>query len=161
MTYANENPDPYLENPETGYLNVSGPYKGVILEIRRERNIELVQEGFRYYDIIRWKEGKTFEQPLLGMYFPGPGEYDLNDDGQFDLCLYETDKPETDAKLSQKIGRDIFLSEGSKGYISPHNIQKREWDEMKDYLYPIPINERSLTMGALTQNPGWNDGLNF
>ena len=58
MDAANANPDPYLCALESGYQNVTGPNKGVILEIRRERTIELLLEGFRYYDIIRWKEGK-------------------------------------------------------------------------------------------------------
>ena len=31
----------------------------------------------------------------------------------------------------------------------------------RDYLYPIPIDERILTGGVLTQNPGWDDGLEF
>ena len=61
MTAANNNPDPLMASY---YPNVnSGANKGVILEIRRERTIELLLEGFRYYDIIRWKEGKVFEQP--------------------------------------------------------------------------------------------------
>ena len=38
---------------------------------------------------------------------------------------------------------------------------QRVWNEGRDYLYAIPINERLLTGGALTQNPGWKDGLNF
>ena len=59
MFAANANPDPYLCAPETGYRNVTDPNKGVILEIRRERTIELCLEGHRYYDIIRWKEGKN------------------------------------------------------------------------------------------------------
>ena len=39
-----------------------------------------------------------------------------------------------------------------------------EWGTMlyegRDYLYPIPLNERSLNHN-LTQNPGWDDGLSF
>ena len=35
------------------------------------------------------------------------------------------------------------------------------WNEQRDYFYPIPSNERLITNGALTQNPGWDDGLNF
>ena len=58
MAEANANPDPYLSNIETGYANVTGVNKGVILEIRRERTVELILEGFRYYDVMRWKEGK-------------------------------------------------------------------------------------------------------
>lgn len=61
MATANANPDPYLDgsiSPESGYFNVTGANKGVILEIRRERTIELVQEGRRLNDLFRWKCGK-------------------------------------------------------------------------------------------------------
>ena len=161
MSDANASPDPYLESEVTGYPNVTGDNKGVILEIRRERTIELAQEGFRYYDMMRWKEGKSFEQPLYGMYFPGPGEYDLDGDGNLDVCLYENSAPsDTKATLKYKLGGEIILSEGTKGYIDPHKGES-VWDETRDYLYPIPTDDRSLTKGNLTQNPGWDDGLNF
>ena len=71
MELANSKPDPYLMSAATGYPNVKGANQGVILEIRRERTIELAMEGFRYYDIMRWKEGKLFENDLLGIYVPG------------------------------------------------------------------------------------------
>lgn len=155
---ANANPDPYLA---TLYPRVAGTNAGVILEIRRERTIELAQEGFRYYDIMRWKEGKIFERPILGMYFPGPGEYDLDGNGTYDVCLYVSDKPETEAPLSYKLGEGIVLSDGERGYVSPHYNIPGVWNEERDYFYPIPTDDRSLTMGALTQNPGWDDGLDF
>ena len=60
-----------------------------------------------------------------------------------------------------EIDQDIFLSEGDHGYISPHKKNPGEWNEARDYYYQIPTDDRSLTGGALTQNPGWNDGLNF
>ena len=160
MVAANANPDPYLTSAKTGYPNVKGANQGVILEIRRERNIELFMEGFRYYDIIRWKEGKAFEQDFLGMYFPGLGEYDLNEDGIMDICLYQGEKPASFAMLLE-VGKQIDLSNGTSGYIICHDKIKRTWNEERDYLYPIPIRERSLTGGALTQNPGWVDGLEF
>ena len=51
---ANSNPDAILETPEYGYPNVDkGANKGVILEIRRERTIELAFEGLRYNDLMR------------------------------------------------------------------------------------------------------------
>ncbi len=161
MAAANANPDPYLTSAETGYPNVVGANQGVILEIRRERTIELVAEGLRYYDIMRWKEGKRFEKPMLGIYVPGTGNYDIDRNGRADVYFYEGDKPAAFVPLFLKIGQDISLNEENKGNIICHNLNPRVWDEDKDYYYPIPIKDRSLTNGVLTQNPGWVDGLNF
>ena len=178
MLAANANPDPYLCAPETGYRNVTGPNKGVILEIRRERTIELCLEGHRYYDIIRWKEGKMFEQPFLGMYFPGLTQgsgdnrydvFDMNDGTvgdteKVDICIYTGKKPSVkNIRKFYKLGEEFVLTDGDKGNIICHDIEKepRQWNEDRDYFFPIPTTERSLTNGALTQNPGWNDGLDF
>src|SRR5690606_30803104 len=88
---ANANPDSYLlaEYPNTSV----GNNRGIILEIRRERRIELVEEGLRYRDLMRWKEGKRLEKPFYGMYFPGAGEYDLDKDGKLDLVIYQGSTP--------------------------------------------------------------------
>lgn len=53
------------------------------------------------------------------------------------------------------------MSWGDSGYIIIHTDYARSWDEERDYLYPVPTDDRVLTQGAITQNPGWNDGLNF
>ena len=37
----------------------------------------------------------------------------------------------------------------------------RAFNKDRDYLYPIPSNERTLTKGMITQNTGWDDGLDF
>ena len=178
MLAANANPDPYLCAPETGYRNVTGPNKGVILEIRRERTIELCLEGHRYYDIIRWKEGKMFEQPFLGMYFPGltqgsgDNRYDVFDmnDGiagdkeKVDICIYTGKKPSVkNIRKFYKLGEEFVLTDGDKGNIICHDIEKepRQWREDRDYLYPIPTQERLLSNGTLSQNPNWDDGLDF
>ena len=178
MFAANANPDPYLCAPETGYRNVTGPNKGVILEIRRERTIELCLEGHRYYDIIRWKEGKMFEQPFLGMYFPGltqgsgDNRYDVFDmnDGiagdkeKVDICIYTGKKPSVkNIRKFYKLGDEFVLTDGDKGNIICHDIEKepRQWREDRDYLYPIPTQERLLSNGTLSQNPNWDDGLDF
>ena len=178
MDAANANPDPYLCALESGYQNVTGPNKGVILEIRRERTIELLLEGFRYYDIIRWKEGKVFEQPYKGMYFPGLTQgsgdnrydvFDMNDGTvgdkeKVDICIYTGKKPSVkNIRKFYKLGDEFVLTNGDKGNIICHDIEKepRQWNEERDYFFPIPTTERSLTNGALTQNPGWNDGLDF
>ena len=163
MEEANANPDPYLSSPETGYANVTGDNKGVILEIRRERTLETPMEGLRYWDIMRWKEGKRFEKPIEGLYFPGTGEYDLDGNGSVDVCIYDTEKaPGNSADvLYLKLGSDIVLSKGTSGNVLAHSTQQRTWNEERDYLYPIPTDDRVLTQGAISQNPGWNDGLPF
>src|SRR3546814_10714900 len=85
---ANANPDPYLMSTEAGYTNITAANIGALLEVRRERAIELVQEGFRFDDLVRWKAGYCIDQSLVGVYFPGAGEYDLTGDGTTDLILY-------------------------------------------------------------------------
>ena len=178
MDAANANPDPYLCALESGYQNVTGPNKGVILEIRRERTIELCLEGHRYYDIIRWKEGKMFEQPFLGMYFPGLTQgsgdnrydvFDMNDGTvgdkeKVDICIYTGKKPSVkNIRKFYKLGDEFVLTDGDKGNIICHDIEKepRQWREDRDYLYPIPTQERLLSNGTLSQNPNWDDGLDF
>ncbi len=163
MKEANANPDPYLSSSETGYANVTGANKGVILEIRRERTLETPMEGLRYWDIMRWKEGKRFEKPIEGLYFPGTGEYDLDGNGSVDVCIYDTEKaPGNSADvLYLKLGSDIVLSGETSGNVLAHSTQQRIWNEERDYLYPIPTDDRVLTQGAISQNPGWNDGLPF
>lgn len=161
MADANSAPDPYLMSAKTGYPQVQGANKGVILEIRRERGIELIMEGFRYGDMMRWKEGKTFESDYHGLYFPSLGFYDLDGDGKNDLCLYKGSKPSGSATLFREVGTEIYLSEGESGYITPYYNIAAKWDEERDYLYPIPLDERILSGGNLKQNPGWKDGLNF
>jgi len=159
MTAANNNPDPLMASY---YPNVnSGANKGVILEIRRERTVELLMENLRYWDIMRWKEGKRFEKPFTGLYFPGTGSYDLNNDGVDDVCIWSGSKPATSAPAVYELNKEIFLSGGDSGYIIIHTDYARSWNEERDYLYPVPTDDRVLTQGAITQNPGWNDGLNF
>ena len=167
MTAANANPDPYLMDKHTGYPNVAlknSKNVGLILEIRRERTIELLQEGFRYYDVIRWAEGATFECPLVGMYFPAEGTYDLDEDGKPDVTLYTGEEaPAGSAALALKLGVDVTLSEGTYGCLDWHQNTRKgwKWNEEKDYYFPVPAEQRSLTGGVLTQNPGWQDGLKF
>lgn len=158
LSQANANPDPYLASPETGFPNVSGSNKGVILEIRRERGIEMVMEGVRLDDLFRWKAGKCLDQAISGMYFPGPGTYDLTGDGKADVGIYEEGKGKpAGVKAAYQINSDIYLSDGTRGYFDWHKGMKSErygFNENRDYLYPIPQDQLSVN-DALVQNPGW------
>ena len=158
LEQANANPDAYLLDAETGFPNVTQKntvHTGVILEIRRERGIELAMEGHRYYDIMRWRAGKLFEKPFLGMYFSRLGDFDLDGNGSVDLCLYQGTRPGSSASLFMEVGKDIVLSEGNKGHVLAHGNINRTFDEDKDYLYPIPTEEINLSNKILEQNPGW------
>ena len=164
MDQANADPDPYLLDKTTGYPNVTkSNFTGVILEIRRERTVELILEGFRYWDIMRWKEGKRFERPFYGMRLDGVGEYDLDRNGTVDFIVYEGDAPATAQGVVYKSLSELNLSSGTEGNIVLHGDIKRSFDESKDYLYPIPTEDIVLTQGVVKQNPGWDamDGLDF
>ena len=169
--------DPYLTDPKTGYSNpvlLATPEDQLahILEVRRERGVELAQEGeFRWEGLLRWKEGKCIDQEMYGIYFPGPGQYNLDQDeaGTIDLWLYGANEaqPTVDASnpiyascVVLRIGEDIYLSNGTSGYVDPQQNSEHSFNEARDYFYPIPIDERSLNPN-LAQNPGWNDGLDF
>lgn len=166
MVEANNKPDWYLSSEEYGYPNVTGNNKGVILEIRRERAIELLEEGFRYDDLMRWKAGYCIDQPITGMYFDGPGQYDLTGDGKADVILYAQGTPKPSAGEGVQVyelNKDIFLTgdKSNKGFMFYHKtVERTKFNDGRDYLYPIPSTERELNPN-LTQNPGWNDGLNF
>ena len=159
---VNADPDPFLTSELYGYKNVdNGPNKGVILEIRRERSIEMVSEGIRFADLCRWREGQLLAQPFYGPYVPGEGRYDMDGNGKIDFVVYLDRRIPAPGVTPLKINQDIFLSEGETGYILAHGQLMRAFNEDRDYLYPIPSNERTLTKGMITQNPGWDDGLNF
>jgi len=159
MAYANANPDSYQENL---YPNVDqGPNKGIILEIRRERRIEMVNEGLRWGDLMRWKEGKKVEQPMLGIYFPGLGAYDFDNDGSPDVYVHDGDDSGAPDAVTSKIDidarplRDPITGEtgGTSGNLDPF-LQRGSFQEPKDYLYPIPKQDLKLNEN-LEQNPGW------
>ena len=143
--------DTYLQ--QNYYNDISSP---VLLEIRRERGIELALEGFRYDDLKRWKAGKLLENQYDGMYVPAMDTpYDLNEDGKPDVAVV-TKVPSTKVPgVCYFIIDNVQnkLSEGTKGRLIVMDNLKRSYDDYK-YLYPIPYDEIVLNP-ALQQNPGW------
>lgn len=148
--------DPYLQ--EKYFPDISDP---IILEIRRERGIELAMEGFRFYDIVRWKRGELMEMEWDGIYVPSlDTPMDLNQDGVMDVVYYKT-PPATTPPYPAIPVSEIYggqpnpyrLSNDTYGEITWLNTIQRKWEE-KNYFYPIPETDR-LTNPNLEQNPGW------
>ena len=154
--------DPLMEKY---YPNAKGSQLAAILEIRRERTVELASEGFRQWDMLRWKEGKWITpaatKGFQGIYFPGLGEYDLDKDGKMDVYLYKGTKGTTTAPEYNhiEIGGNYTLSNGNDGFLTYYAAEPYKWNEDQDYLWPIPADQRQITNGALSQNPGWVDGI--
>jgi hypothetical protein len=147
------------------YPNAKGSQLAAILEIRRERTVELCFEGFRQWDLLRWKEGKwitpSSTKGFQGIYFPSLGEFDLDKDGKMDVCLYRGTKPATTAPAANviEVSGNWSLTGGDSGFLTYYAEETYAWDEGKDYLWPIPADQRQITGGALSQNPGWVDGV--
>jgi len=113
-------------------------------EIRRERAIEFVDEGLRYNDIIRWKIAESvLPVNMLGTKF----------------IQTETTKLRSDLKsrLTDATGKLNGLPVYNQ--IDMYVIElagNRKFDPAKDYLYPVPLNEMSLSGGTVVQNPNWS-----
>ncbi len=154
MAVSNANPDPYLS---AQYTHVTGANKGVILEIRRERRIELVMEGFRWNDLMRWKEGHLLAEQFKGAYFPGTGNYDLDTDGKTDLVIYTGGQPNVPNAQFLKLGTDVTLENGTAGgdIVINANTPKK-FNEDRDYLFPLPTQDLLLNPN-LKQNPNWGN----
>lgn len=152
LAEANANPDHFLEQM---YPNVEqGGFKGVILEIRRERRVEMFNEGLRWDDLMRWKEGKKVEQPMVGIYFSGLGSFDFDNDGNPDIYVHDADASGAPKSVTSLINiKQRPLTKGTSGNLDPFN-NGGAFDENKDYYYPLPLEDLALNKN-LKQNPNW------
>lgn len=112
-------------------------------EIRRERTVEFIDEGLRYDDIMRWKIAeKVLPVALVGAKFVDS----------------ETSKQRKDLanRLTDANGmlNGVKVSDQADMYVI-ELASTRKFDAKKDYLYPIPLNEISMSQGNITQNPNW------
>ncbi len=150
--------DPYLRS--VYFPNISDP---VILEVRRERGIELCLEGLRFDDVVRWRRGELMQMEWNGFYVPAlVTPMDLNEDGILDVAFYQGTRPSpavagvTYVDVSPTVGGKVntqLLKNGTTGEITWLNTIIRKWED-KNYYYPIPEPDR-LANPALGQNPGW------
>ncbi|SKB88394.1 RagB/SusD family nutrient uptake outer membrane protein [Daejeonella lutea] len=149
--------DPYLM---TNYF--PGISDATILEVRRERGIELSLEGHRFPDLLRWKRGPLMQMEWNGFYVPALNTpMDLNEDGVMDVLFYSGTKPAniagvTFVDVSPTIGTAVNsqrLKNGTSGELTWMNEISRKWND-KQYFYPIPQVD-VLKNPKLGQNPGW------
>ncbi len=144
--------DPYMvENFYPGINSIA------IMEVRRERAIELAAEGTRYTDLKRWKAGKLLEKEKDGIYVPQEGQLlDLNEDGRLDVAFVTTPPANPVAGVYYfRINNGIAaLSEGDKGRLLYHVNTVREYPDYK-YYGPLPYNELLMNTN-LVQNPEWD-----
>lgn len=138
------------------YPNVSGPNQGAILEIRRERRVELAGEGRRYDDLMRWYAGKLLETDYLGMFFPRPGRYDMTGDGVEDLFLVEEMPPavEQEEGMVYLSLENIALTGGFKGNIISKEAVNKNFVEPTYYYRPVP-RQQVILNPDLEQVFGW------
>ncbi|WP_181304653.1 RagB/SusD family nutrient uptake outer membrane protein [Rufibacter sp. XAAS-G3-1] len=95
-------------------------------ELRRERRVELAQEGQRYFDLLRWKQGHLLAQDVKGV------------------------KKSLIPSWSQTYVASFPTDE--KGYLIINT--GRRFEEGKNYLWPVPFNQLQQNPN-LGQNPGW------
>lgn len=143
--------DSYLQ--EVYFPEIADKY---LLEIRRERGIELCYEGFRYDDLLRWKKGDLVEMSWKGIYVPALNvPMDLDGNNTPDVAFVEK------VPASKVPGVIYFvidnkaskLSEGTKGHVIWRDDEDRQFDDKK-YLHPISNTDIVLNPN-LVQNPGW------
>lgn len=151
----------------TKFSNVSDGNTGLILEIRRERRVELALEGYRHDDLMRWAAGKALELEPQGIYFSSLGKKDLTGDGHPDIFLIPGNEAIPNDKESNALGKvlhyyrvgsfgqdvSVFLGGSTAGNIQI--IQDNGNFVTPQYYYrPIPQAQEALNPG-LTQIFGW------
>lgn len=149
------------------FPNVTAGQRAEILEIRRERRVELAFEGRRYDDLMRWEAGKFLEKEPQGIYFAALGKHDVTGDGIPDIYLLPASQSIPEKKETNSLGKvlqyyrvgtfgqdvSLFLGGATSG-----NIQIIEdigsFVSPKYYYRPIPQQQMQLNPN-LKQIFGW------
>jgi starch-binding outer membrane protein, SusD/RagB family len=149
------------------FPNVTSGQRAEILEIRRERRVELAFEGLRYDDLMRWETGKFLEKEPQGIYFASLGKHDVTGDGVPDIYLLPASQSIPEKKETNSLGKvlqyyrvgtfgqdvSLFLGGATSG-----NIQIIEdignFVSPKYYYRPIPQQQIQLNPN-LKQIFGW------
>ena len=146
--------EPYIASY---YPGVTNP---VVLEVRRDRAIELAYEGLRLNDLKRWNCCNLWvDDPWEGIFIPAMDTpLDINGDGVNDVYLTAGDIPSEYKSIGVKVGTGNkkntvnLISQPEGGYIYQF-LCDRAWP-VRQYLYPIPQTVLQKNPN-LVQNPGW------
>lgn len=118
------------QDPGFTDLKKDAEITSLIWEIRRERRTELMMDGFRFTDLMRWKKGNYMSSTL-----------------------------NPDSFLGAKVPDNGVVRRNANGYIMPYtSAQQREFVDPKNYLSAIPTSQIQLyppDIQATMQNPGW------
>lgn len=121
----------------------------LLWEIRRERRVELMMDGNRLRDILRWKKASWLSKPFLGCYI------DLENRPK------EAYNAQGVVKANIVLGdRECNIIPGAtKGYVLPYRDDKQPvWSDDDLKVYYDPINKQDLVLNPnLTQSPGWEN----
>lgn len=155
------------------YSNVNEGDIGLILEIRRERRVELACEGQRYRDVFRWEVGDRLADQQQGMYVKALGPMDVTGDGKVDIAILESASSTgpishlTEAELKNITlyylkdangnNTTIYLENGNTGHImfTIGRDKKKEFIKPKYYYYPVANSQMVLQGSNLVQTLGW------
>ena len=145
---------PHLSvNPEMDPKYASYGISSLLVEIRRERRVELSFEYLRYQDLMRWAWGDKLKERVLGMRL---------EDADFADPRYEGAITKGGSEDAGNNPVFVFKAADGKQYIDAYEntnyaTARRSFDPNKDYLRPIPssVISKNLNLG---QNPGWPDG---
>ena len=112
----------------------------VLWEIRRERMIELMGEGFGFYDVRRWKKAEWFVNKVP--YGQWATKEQIGESGTF---------------IDLSTGLATTNTNQTEGYVYMYNDPVKSGKGWLDkyYLYQIPTNEIALNPNLLPNNPGW------
>lgn len=97
-------------------------------EIHRERRVELFMEGFRWFDVVRWKEGWRLGDPIKGV-----NKSWVNETQKDYISSYRTDN------------YGYLILDDSRQFVDP-----------KNYLFCLPQEQMERNPNLKPNNPGWD-----